>query len=64
MFSGQYALFEGNLDRTVRLPGSKSMSKEQMPFMTILRIENCMVVEQRDNADYHPYLAAYRAATE
>ncbi len=29
-----------------------------MPFVTMLRIENGLVVEHRDIADYRPFIAA------
>lgn len=62
-FSGHYAIFEGTLDWTLRLASGKIVETRAMPLVTVLRVENGEVVEHRDLADYHPYIAAHRAAS-
>jgi len=61
-FSGRHAVFEGTLDWTLALGGGKEAVTLAMPFVTILRIEDGLVVEHRDFADYQPFVAAQRRA--
>jgi ketosteroid isomerase-like protein len=62
-FSGRHAVFEGTLDWTLALGGGKEAVTLAMPFVTILRIEDGLVVEHRDFADHQPFVAAHRRAT-
>ncbi len=59
-FSGHYAVFEGTLDWSLRLKSGKLVVTKAMPLVTVLRIEDGLVVEHRDLADYHPYVEAHR----
>ncbi len=59
-FAGEVAVFEGTLDWTVLLGDGREAVTERMPFVTVLRLEDGLVVEHRDYADYHAYLAAAR----
>lgn len=61
-FSGRHAVFEGTLDWTLDIGGGKEAITLDMPFVTILRIEDGLVVEHRDFADYQPFVAAQRRA--
>lgn len=61
--SGHYAIFEGELDWTLQLDGGGEVSSV-MPFITILRIENGLIVSHRDFADYAPFLTALRATRD
>jgi ketosteroid isomerase-like protein len=62
-FSGRHAVFEGTLDWTLTLAGGKEVATRAMPFVTILRLDGGLVVEHRDFADYHPFVAAHRRAS-
>ena len=59
IFSGNYAIFEGDLDWTVGIGNGKKVSTV-MPTITMLKIENGKVTEHRDFADYHPFLVEFR----
>lgn len=59
--SGQYSIFEGELDWTIQLDENRAVSSV-MPFITILRVEDGLVVSHRDYADYAPFLQAARAS--
>lgn len=61
--SGHYAIFEGELDWALMLSADREVASV-MPIITILRIEDGLVVEHRDYADYAPFLAAARASRE
>ena len=61
--SGHYAIFEGELDWTLQLDRGGEVSSV-MPFITILRIENGLIVSHRDFADYAPFLTALRATRD
>ena len=61
IFSGNYAIFEGDLDWTVRVGNGKKVSTV-MPIITMLKIENRKVTEHRDFADYHPFLVEFGKA--
>lgn len=61
-FSGHYAVFEGRLDWTLALQDGRHVATQGMPFVVVLRVEQGRVVEHRDLADYHPFVAAHRAA--
>ena len=58
--SGHYSIFEGELDWAVQLGEGREVASV-MPFLSILRIEDGLVVSHRDYADYAPFLAAARA---
>lgn len=59
-FAGNYAIFEGSLDWSLKLDDGR-LVKSVIPFSTILRIEDGKVVEHRDYADYAPFIAAMKA---
>ncbi|NNC73034.1 MAG: nuclear transport factor 2 family protein [Sphingomonadaceae bacterium] len=59
--SGQYSLFEGELDWALDM-GDGRIVASVMPFVTMLQIENGRVVSHRDYGDYTPFLAAAHAA--
>lgn len=59
--SGHYAVFEGELTWTLRLPKREILTRH-MPFITTLRIEDGHVVEHRDLADYHGFVEAERSS--
>ncbi|MBU2494375.1 MAG: nuclear transport factor 2 family protein [Bacteroidetes bacterium] len=58
-YSGNHAIFEGNLDWTTNLRNGKTV-RSVMPIITILKVENGLVSEHRDYADYAPFLSEYR----
>lgn len=60
IFSGEQAIFEGELDWSVRLRSGKLVVVKSMPFIVMLRVVDAKVVEHRDFADYCPYLEARR----
>jgi len=60
IFTGHYAVFEGNLDWSMGVASGKTVKTDAMPFVVILRIENGLVVEHRDYADYHPFMETLR----
>ena len=62
-FSGHHAVFEGTLDWSLKLKSGKLVVTKAMPLVTVLRIEDGLVVEHRDLADYHPYIDAHRTTT-
>ncbi len=57
--SGKYVVFEGALHWTLTLP--KRRIEATLPFMTMLKIENGLIVEHRDMADYQAFIAAEKA---
>lgn len=59
IISGNYVIFEGDLDWTLKIEGGKEV-RSVMPIATILMIENGKVKEHKDFADYHPFLKEYR----
>ncbi|MGJ8537899.1 MAG: nuclear transport factor 2 family protein [Parasphingopyxis sp.] len=61
--SGQHSVFEGELDWTLRLDDGREVASV-MPFITILNVEDGLVVSHRDFADYAPFVAALRASRE
>lgn len=61
IFSGNFALFEGTLDWSYELP-QRTITTEKMPFVVVLRLENGLIVEHRDYADYTPFFIAEKAA--
>lgn len=61
--SGHYSIFEGELDWAIQLSPDREIASV-MPFVAILRIEDGLVVEHRDYADYAPFIAAVRASQE
>lgn len=63
LHSGNYTIFEGELDWAVDM-GDGTAVASVMPIVTILRIEDGLVVSHRDYADYAPFIAAARAARE
>ena len=58
-FSGDYAIFEGDLDWTIVLQGNKRV-RSIMPIITMLKVQNNKIIEHRDYADYHPFLKEYK----
>ncbi|MBC2776381.1 nuclear transport factor 2 family protein [Parasphingopyxis marina] len=67
LHAGHYAIFEGELDWALDMgdgSGEGRIVESVMPFVTLLRIEDGLVVEHRDYADYAPFLAAARAARD
>lgn len=61
-YAGEHAIFEGTLDWTLALDGGRQAVTTGMPFVTVLRVVDGLVVEHRDYADYTPFLAAVKAA--
>lgn len=61
--SGHHSIFEGELDWTLRLDNGREVSSV-IPFVTILGVEDGLVVSHRDFADYAPFVAALRASRE
>jgi|GEM_PF-4027486 len=55
MHSGNYAVYEGTLTWQVKVDADQVFSMT-MPIMTILRIENGLVVEHRDFAVYEEFV--------
>lgn len=62
-FSGQYAIFEGTLDWSLKLSKDQLAETKAMPFVTILKVDNNKVVEHKDFADYAPFFAAINRST-
>lgn len=62
IFTGHHAIIEGTLTWGLKLDDGLQVDTDAMPFVTILRVEEGLVVEHRDYADYAPFLAALRAA--
>ncbi|NVK22224.1 MAG: nuclear transport factor 2 family protein [Kangiellaceae bacterium] len=60
-FSGQYAIFEGTLDWSIKLTEDKIAETKAMPFVTILKVVNGQVVEHKDFAHYGPFFEAVSA---
>lgn len=56
VYSGDHALYEGNLDWVYHLPERDVHSIT--PMVVILRLENGKVVEHRDYVDYRPFIEA------
>ena len=61
--SGQTSIFEGELDWTLRLQNGSEV-RSVMPFLTILRVEDGLVVSHQDFADYAPFIEALHASRE
>jgi ketosteroid isomerase-like protein len=59
--SGQHVLFEGTLAWTLRLQSGKLVSS-RMPIVTWVRVQDGLVTEHIDLADYRPFVDALRAA--
>nr|WP_314860984.1 nuclear transport factor 2 family protein [uncultured Undibacterium sp.] len=62
MFFGEYAIFEGSLDWNLTVANGKSAVTRAMPFLTIIKVSNGLVVEHQDLADYTAFIAALRYA--
>lgn len=62
LFSGDHAIFEGTLTWGFKLDDGLQVDTDAMPFVTILRVEDGLVAEHRDFADYGPFVKALRAA--
>lgn len=62
--SGDHQIYEGTLDWDYRLPDGSIVATRQMPFLTVLRLQEGRVIEHIDYADYAPFLAAHRIATQ
>lgn len=60
-YSGNYTVFEGDLEWGLRLPDGRTI-QTRAPFIAILRIENGKVIEHRDYVDYAPFLKSERAS--
>jgi ketosteroid isomerase-like protein len=54
LYSGNYAIFEGDLEFGVKLPDGRIV-ESRTPFVAILRVEDGKVVEHRDYVDYVPF---------
>lgn len=63
-FSGHYGLFEGKLDWTSEVAPGKTIHMKDVSFLVTLRVEDGKVVEHRDFADYHPFLAEMKKLRE
>jgi ketosteroid isomerase-like protein len=61
MASGQHVLFEGTLAWTLRLQDGRLVSS-RMPIVTWLRVQDGLITEHTDLADYRPFADALRAA--
>lgn len=61
--SGNYSIFEGELDWTLQLSEDREVTSV-MPILTILRVEDGLVVSHQDFADYAPFLTAARASQD
>lgn len=62
LLSGQYAIFEGTLDWSLSLANGKTAVTDAMPFVSIIKIENGLVIEHRDFAGYQKFIEAYEKA--
>jgi hypothetical protein len=60
-FSGRHAVFSGQLDWTMKLDNGR-LVHTVMPLVTTLRVEDGLVLEHVDLADYHPFVVALRQA--
>lgn len=56
---GEWALFEGDLAWTLRLPDGRLVSSVT-PIATTLRVESGLVTEHVDLVDYQPFVDAVR----
>lgn len=61
IFTGHFAIFEGKLTWSAPTQDGGRLVTRDAPFVLVLRVEGGKVVEHRDYADYHPYIAAVRA---
>jgi ketosteroid isomerase-like protein len=61
VYSGHYAIIEGLLTWSAPLGDGRRVTAKDSPFVLVLRIEGGRVVEHRDYADYHPFIAAMQA---
>ena len=57
--SGNYATYAGQLSWTLKTPSGRKI-RSVMPVLMSIRIEDGLVVEQRDYADYKPFIKAYK----
>lgn len=60
--SDQFAIFEGTLDWSLALDNGRYAVTDGMPFMSIIKVENGLVVEHLDYAGYQPFIEAYQKA--
>lgn len=60
-FSGDHAVFVGELDWQLQLPEALQV-RTRMPLVVRLRVRDGQVIEHIDVADYNPFVAALRAA--
>ncbi len=63
IFTGHHAIVEGNLTWSAPVQGGGRVESANSPFVVIVKVVGGKVVEHRDYADYHPFIAAMRAGS-
>lgn len=63
-FSGQYGIFSGQLDWSFKSgPEQNLIHIKKMPLTVMIKVENGVVTEHRDYADYRVFTRQYEAQT-